>query len=50
MNCTFSANFSADFVLESYTSADVMSIYWFNISLRTVRNIQEIKENEDDRI
>lgn len=26
MNCTFSANFSADFVLGGYTGADVMSI------------------------
>ncbi len=50
LNYTFSGNFSADFVLDGYTGADVMSIYWFNRNLRTVRNIQEITENEEDRI
>ena len=50
LNYTFSANFSADFVLDGYTGADVMSIYWFNRNLRTVRNIQAMTANEDDRI
>ena len=46
----YAANFSADFALEGYTGPDVMSIYWYNRNLRTVRNIQLLTANSEDRI
>lgn len=48
---TYGANLAIeDFKLDGYRGADVMSIYWFNRNLRTVRNIQEITESSEDKI
>lgn len=50
LSYAYAANFSGDFVLDDYRGADVMSIYWFNRNLRTVRNIQSITGGSEDRI
>ncbi len=50
LSYTYGANLIGDFKLNEYTGADVMSIYWFNRNLRTLRKIQSMTESKDDRI
>ena len=39
-----------DFKLNNYQGADNLSTYWYNRNLRIFRKIQDITENENDRI
>lgn len=39
-----------DFKLDNYRGADVLSVYWYNRNLRIFRKLQELTEDENDRI
>lgn len=46
----YGAYLIGDFKLDNERGADILSIWWYNRNLRIFRKLQEITENERDRI